>query len=173
MMNEIIDVDFKDITESNDTESNGIVINATPETALISEFASMVKTFSNDLRKYKVVQEQEKTQRAAIKANMKIAIAEINSKKEVLLQRLDDIHQNHMAYYQTYNTMLMKSLDAYIDSISDARKIAQSEKDFTAVIALLKELNEFTELRSRYLLEFVDKTNVPLLNSNIPKKYLE
>ena len=80
MTNEIIDVEFKDIA---DTKGSGdFVINTDPTVTVIQEFTSVIKTFSNDVKEYKIAKEHEKTQREAIKANMRIAMEEINSKKD-------------------------------------------------------------------------------------------
>lgn len=179
-MSEIIDVEFKDVTDNNDMGNGGMVINASPEAALISEFASTLRTASNCIKEYKVAQEREKTQRAAIKANMKIAMAEINSQKEVLLRILDDNHSERMANIHLYGDVLMKELDTYIDTVNKARECALAKNDMPTVLALLREFREFVELKDRYYLAFIntiDKSDKPLptqfLSGNTPAGYLE
>lgn len=174
MNNEIIDVEFKDIA---DTKGSGdFVINTDPTVTVIQEFTSVIKTFSNDVKEYKIAKEHEKTQREAIKANMRIAMEEINSKKEVVLKLLDDNHQRQILLMQAQNADFTKELDEYIESIRAARKCAEEEKDFAILITLLNSMSNIITLRSDKRLELADKTTTEFptsfLGYNAPKGYL-
>lgn len=174
MNNEIIDVDFKDVV---DTASGGdVVINADPTSTVIHGITSAIKTFSDNAREYKIAQEHEKTQRAAIKANMRVAMEEINSRKEVVLKQLDDDHQRKMFGIQAQYAYLTKELDEYIESIRSIRKCAEEEKDFKFLIECLNSMSNIITLRSDERLKLIDSTTTEIptafLGYNSPKGYL-
>ena len=174
MNNEIIDVEFKDV---DDTKVSGdLVINTDPTSTVIQEITSVIKKFSNDVKEYKISKEHEKTQRAAIKANMRIAMAEIDSKKEVVLKLLDYNQQRQMLLIQAQNADFTKELDEYIESIRAARKCAEEEKDFTIIITLLNSMSNIITLRSDKRLALADKTTTEFptsfLGYNSPQGYL-
>ncbi len=159
MKNEIVDVDYTEVYDNDQGNQSDIIINTSPEAAIAHEFASVIKGFSNDIKEYKIAKEQELTKRAEIKANMKIAIAQIDAKKEMVIKYLENQHERDMAYISTYNKMILDSLDGYINSINIALECAREENDFSDVIMLLDKLNEFTEMRSKYYLEIIDKNS--------------
>lgn len=168
-MDEIIEVECTDVTDRSGCDHH---ISITPEGAVIQEVASLIKTFSNDIKEYQIAKEHELTRRAEIKANMKITMAEIEARKEIFMKALDNEHEKKMEHIDSYNKIMLESLNAYIDTIKVARELAQKENDFTNVISLLDKMNDMVELRSRFLLELVDETSA----SNLPfikeEKYL-
>ena len=174
MNNEIIDVDFKDVVDT--AGSGDVVINTDPTATVIHEITSAIKTFSDNAREYKIAKEREKTQRAAIKSNMRVAMEEINSKKEVVLKLLDDNHQCQMLLIQAQNADFTKELDEYIESIRSVRKCAEEEKDFKILIELLNNMSNIITLRSDERLKLTDKTTTEFptsfLGYNSPKGYL-
>ncbi|MDE6087193.1 MAG: hypothetical protein K2G25_02275, partial [Oscillospiraceae bacterium] len=90
MYNEIIDVDYVEVENDTDDKKEpvDITINADPASTLFSGIANVVNNITNSVKEYNMCRQQEETKRAAIKAQLKAELAQINAKKEVLLQVL-------------------------------------------------------------------------------------
>ena len=98
MEKSIIDVDYTEIEDSGNKETNGdITVNTNPISTIIHDTVSgvfeIVNNVTNAVKEYNICRQQEETKRAEIRAYLKIGVAEINAKKEVLLKQLDNQHE--------------------------------------------------------------------------------
>ena len=86
--NEIIDVEYSET--DNNSESKDIVVNADPMSAAVNGFFGAVNHITDAVKEYNICHEQEETKRAEIRAKLKLGMAEINAKKEIVLKQLEN-----------------------------------------------------------------------------------
>lgn len=172
MSNDIIDVEFYDVPmEQGDdniptnTNENPISIDIeNPLNVTIHELFGSIRAFSNDIKEYKMVKAQEKTKQAAIKANMKIHMAEIDAQKEACIKALDYKHAENMEMLKSLNSLLLKALDIHIESIKGAIECAKNNNDFSEVKGLLEKLNDCIKVSAECRLDMMDKMNTNIHN---------
>lgn len=182
MEKSIIDVDYTEIEDSGNKETNGdITVNTNPISTIIHDTVSgvfeIVNNVTNAVKEYNICRQQEETKRAEIRAYLKIGVAEINAKKEVLLKQLDNQHELKLEYIRSINVAVMKQLDAGIEAIKSAVEVAKETKDFSSVIELMNVNNTFIETRSTFTLQLMDRTTVndsiSSIGNSMPKGYIE
>lgn len=182
MEKSIIDVDYTEIEDSGNKETNGdITVNANPISTIIHDTVSgvfgIVNNVTNAVKEYNICRQQEETKRAEIRAYLKIGVAEINAKKEVLLKQLDNQHELKLEYIRSINEAVMKQLDAGIEAIKSAIEVAKETKDFSSVIELMNVNNTFIETRSTFTLQLMDRITVndsiSSIGNSMPKGYIE
>ncbi len=156
-MNEIIDVDFVDITEPKGIVNS--VAGGGAETVAITAAVEVIKAISNDVKEYQMTKEHEKTQRAAIKANLQRDLAEIKAKQEVMFKYLDQNHEKNMMYLSAKLTEERVALDHYIEWLNGAMETATKDKDYEAMSLFMKAFNEFYLLHSKTSIELLNATN--------------
>lgn len=154
-----IDVDFSEVEENpNDKkEPENITINTDPISALFSGFFSALNTATESIKEYNICRQQEETKRSAIKAQMKVQLAQINAEKELFLQMLEDKHQIDMLFINHELQQSTKMLDRALNAVDKALEKAETENDFKTVIELIKYAQDISEMRSRIDLQLMDK----------------
>ena len=146
-----IDVDFTEAATGSDNRSRGVGL------------SGIINNITESLKEYKMYTQQEQTKRGQINAELKLGLAEINAKKEVVLKQLDDRHKMNMQYIEYIHETVMKELDVGIEAVRAAIDAASETKDFSAVKMLIDTNNEFVQLRNEFTLKLMDKTNEKLL----------
>ena len=82
MAKEYIDVDWTEC-EDKPQYKNGVYTD--PASALISGICGVANNITCAIREYNICKQQEETKRTEIKARLKLGLAEIKVKKEVIL----------------------------------------------------------------------------------------
>lgn len=175
-----IDVDYIECEGKKD--KTDVNVNVNPVSTLIHEAVSgvfgVVNNVTNAIKEYNICRQQEETKRAEINAYLKIGLAEINAKKEVLIKQLANQQELNLQYLKDYHEMLMKELDLGLEATKAAIENAKVNNDFSNVIELMKINNAFIETRSEFTLQLMDRTNksdsIKLICGNSqPKGYIE
>ncbi|MDE6101441.1 MAG: hypothetical protein K2F73_00480 [Ruminococcus sp.] len=89
---------------------------------------------------------------------MKIGLAEIQAKKEILLTQMNQEHELKMLHVQNYYTIMMRDLDVALDATKAAIEIARETKDLSGLIDIMKAQTEMSQIRSNFMLQQMDKT---------------
>lgn len=180
MQKEYIDVDYTEIDDnSGDKKENpaDITINTDPLSALFSGIANVINTTTNSIKEYNMCRQQEETKRAAIKAQLKVELAQINTQKEKFLKALEYKHEINKMFINHEHQKTMKLLDSALSAVDEALQNAKKNNDFTIVIELLKYANNMTEMHSYLNLQLMDKvylnnSDTATIEINSPKGYL-
>ena len=184
MKNDYIDVDYEECEQENDDSSNynNVTLNTDPVSTLIHEsisgFCGIVNNVTNAVKDYNICRQQEETKREEIRAYLKIGLAEINAKKELLLRQLDNQHELDIQYIKDVHEMVMKQLDTGIEAIRAAINIAKETNDFSNVIELMNVNNSFIETRSSFTLQLMERTggrdSINMINTTSkPMRFIE
>lgn len=178
MQKEFIDVDYKEVNNDTDDKKEpvDITVNTDPISALFSGISSVVNTVTNSIKEYNMCRQQEETKRAAIKAQLKAELAQIEAKKEMFLQALKNKHEIDKMLINNEHQYTMKLLDGAISAVEGAVEQAKKNNDFTAVIDLLKVSCELIDMRSKVNLQIMDKVyssnSANVIDCKPPKGYL-
>lgn len=177
MQKEIIDVDYVECEDDDKKEPVDITVNADPISTLFSSIASVANTITGSIKEYNMCRQHEETQRAAIKAQLKAELAQIDAKKESFLKLLENRHEINKMFINNAHEVTMKKLEEYSSAIDSAIKIAEETHDFESVITLLKISSDFCEMRSKIELSVMEQiySNNPIgaINMDNNMKYLE
>lgn len=150
VIRDVIDVDYEVLSpddDGKDTEKKNtdITVNVDPTASLISGFFGSIDNFTNAVKEYNICKQQEQTKRAAIKAQMKVALAEIqvrveqiHADKEKYLRELETQHEERMYQLKEFYGRLNKALDAATTAVHEAIEAAKETKDFSEVRAMLE-----------------------------------
>ena len=158
MEKEYIDVDWTECEGKPQHKNGDITICADPASAAISGFFGAVNNITNSIKEYNICKQQEETKRAEIRANLKFGLAEIQAKKEIVLTQMNNEHELKMIHIQNYYAIMMRDLDVALDAAKVAIEIARETKDLSGLIDFMKVQTEMSQIRSRFLLEQMDKT---------------
>ncbi len=158
MEKEYIDVSYTECEDTPQNKNSDITICADPASAAISGIFGAVNNITNSIKEYNICKQQEETKRAEIKARLKIGLAEIQAKKEILLTQMNQEHELKILHIQNYYTIMMRDLDVALDATKAAIEIARETKDLSGLIDIMKAQTEMSQIRSRFLLEQMDRT---------------
>lgn len=177
MENEYIDVDWTECEDKPQHKNGDITICADPASAFISGIFGAVNNITNSIKEYNICKQQEETKRAEIKARLKIGLAEIQAKKEILLTQMNQEHELKMLHVQNYYTIMMRDLDVALEATKTAIEIARETKDLSGLIDIMKAQTEISRIRSDFMFQQMDKTiaqsNSQRISFGQTKGYLE
>lgn len=175
-----IDVDYIECHDENKPQQERTFTNNSPISTVVHEVVSSVSDIANNvvssIKEYSICRQQEQTKRAEIRAYLKLGLAEINARTEILIKQLDNRHEYEMELIKDTQELLTKQLDAIITTINAAVITAQKSGDFSGVIELLKTSQEVVNSRSQITLQLMDKINScesVMAISAAPRGYLE
>lgn len=162
---EYIDVDFVDVTEEKqEKQKEDVTICTDPISTLINGVCGIVNTLTSSITEYNMCRQQEQTKRAAIKAQMKVQIEQINAQKEVCLKALENRHQENMAQIEVLHQRTISGLENIRIGVEAASKIG----DMETVLSLIQAQTIFVEMNNKSQLALMDKTSNPLMG--LPKQ---
>lgn len=173
----VIDVDYKILSSDNDEnapekQDTDITINADPISALISGFCGVVNGLTDAVKEYNICKQQEQTKRAEIKAQMKVAIEQINMQKEICLKVLDEQHEKDMIHIQEFYQQCRMVLEKASSAVQIALEIAKESKNFSDVCTLLEIENNIFKNISETELKFMETSSRMQLQGPKPKALL-
>ena len=177
MANEYIDVDWTECEDKSQSENKNINICTDPFSIVVSSICGAVNNITNSIKEYNICKQQEETKRTEIKAHLKIGLAEIQAKKEIILTQMNQEHELKMLHIQNYYAIMMRDLDVALEATRTAIEIAKETKDLSGLIDIMKVQAEMSQIRSRFLLEQMDRTiaqsNSQRITFSQTKGYLE
>lgn len=173
----VIDVDYKILSADNDEnapekQDTDITINADPISALISGFCGVVNGLTDAVKEYNICKQQEQTKRAEIKAQMKIAVEQINAQKELCLRVLDHQHEIAMLQIQEFYKQYRMALEDASSAVHSALEVAKESKNFSDVCALLEMERNILKDSSEAELKFMELSSHAQLQGLKPKALL-
>ena len=160
-----IDVDFTEVKEKPEKQENkDITICADPVSTFFNGAFGMVNTLTSSVKEYNMCRQQEQTKRAAIKAQMKVQIEDI--------QALQDQHQLQMAQIEMFHQQTMTCLESIRLSIETASK----NGDHDLLLSLIQAQTTFVEINNQSqmkLMEHMNHSAVALPEQKTPAGYIE
>ncbi|MCM1507929.1 MAG: hypothetical protein NC177_12475 [Ruminococcus flavefaciens] len=178
MENEYIDVDWTECEDDTQSGNKNMTICTDPLSAVVSSICGVADNITNAIKEYNMCRQQEETKRSEIKACLKLGLAEIKAKKEVILTQMNNEHELKIQFIQNYHEVMSRELDMVLETTRTAIEIAKEQNDMSGLIELMKVQSEISRIYSQSLLEHMDKTiSQNNLSERIAfsqdKKYLE
>ncbi|MDE6034839.1 MAG: hypothetical protein K2G36_02905 [Ruminococcus sp.] len=177
MEKEYIDVSYTECEDTPQNKNGDITICTDPASAAISGFFGAVNNITNSIKEYNICKQQEETKRAEIKARLKLGLAEIQAKKEIILTQMNQEHELKMLYIQNNYIIMNRKLDEALEFTRTAIEIAKANKDMSELIDFMKAQAEICQIRPQFILEQMDKTiaqsNSQRITFGQTKGYLE
>lgn len=158
MEKEYIDVDWTECEDKSQSENKDINICTDPFSIAVSSICGVVNNIAGSIKEYNICKQQEETKRTEIKARLKLGLAEIQAQKEIFLTQMNQEHERKMIHIQNYYAIMMRDLDGALNTTKVAIEIARETKDLSGLIDIMKAQTEMSQIRSRFLLEYMDRT---------------
>lgn len=176
MENEYIDVEWTDCNDKSKTADKNINICTDPISIAVSNICGVFNNITNSVKEYNICKQQEETKRSEIKARLKLGLAEIQTKKEIILTQMNQEHELKMLHVKNYYNIMIRELETALDAVRTATEIARETKDFSGLIDIMKTHTEMSQIRSEFMLQYMNNTTGQNISGRISSgqtKYLE